>query len=215
MLQCSFSPTASFPGSQGQGHYPRKIPRTSTEPRRAPRRPRRTPEETPAQTPETPLRGNFLGEPRGGLCPRMVTLRNFKNFVCCSATVGKNDIHTAEKQMLQCNLCRATSGKLHHNCLFQRQRDDNKNKIRTLFWGGALGAETKISSKKRCFFFCLWETPRQKNFESADYLSRTLVVTAQAPAFPSGILVAQCSATPASVADTCSATGGPRTRVQP
>ena len=48
------------------------------EPCKAPRRPRRTLQETP---PQRPLRteANFLGEPRGGLCPRMVTLRNFKN----------------------------------------------------------------------------------------------------------------------------------------
>ena len=57
---------------------PRKIPRTPTEARRTlgetPQNPRRDPQ-SPLRDPRRALReANFLGEPRGGLCP---SLRNF------------------------------------------------------------------------------------------------------------------------------------------
>ena len=55
-----------FPKVTSIGSPPSENPADS---HRAPRRPCRTLEETPAEPPENPLRGNFLGEPRRGLCP--------------------------------------------------------------------------------------------------------------------------------------------------
>ena len=50
--------------------------------------------------------------------------RNFFNvsvqfFVCCSAAFGQNDFRTAEKRMLQCNLCSAAFRKPQRNFRFR------------------------------------------------------------------------------------------------
>ena len=39
-------------------------------------------------------------------------------FACCSAAFGKNDFHTAEKRMLQCNFCSAAFRELQRNFRF-------------------------------------------------------------------------------------------------
>ena len=63
------------------GSLPPKTSENPADPRKAPQRPRRALGETPQSPPRDPRRAlseaNFLGEPRGGCAPRMVTLRNF------------------------------------------------------------------------------------------------------------------------------------------
>ena len=120
-------------------------------------------------------------------------------FACCSAAFGKNDFRTAEKRMLQGNFCSATFRKLQRNFRFRLWHVAEVGFRGVGFSLGLADQFGKSTGSPSPFWKLSWEggcCPLVK-IPCMTYPNHN----------PKG-LVAQCSATPASVAATppCSAT---------
>ena len=79
-FSCFVSPTVP----QGHKHRVTTLGRscgTPPEPRKAPQSPAEPSKRPPQKALRTLWEANLLGEPHGGLCPRIVTIRNFRSFL--------------------------------------------------------------------------------------------------------------------------------------